>query len=136
MSEPLIYAVMEGYHLIDKTSTNDAYGGTVKGYRVGAAFQAKVIKDSSTEAMIAEKQKSTEILTVVTKGLKLDYHDIFRRDSDHNEYFICTGREKDTESPAQSTVMLAKTTCARWEIPANTVIDEGEETNETSGGEA
>ena len=134
MAEPLIYELMEGYHLIDKVSNDDPYGGTVKGYRVGASFQAKVIKDSSTEAIVAEKQESTEFLTVVTKGLQLDFHDIFRRDSD-NEYFQCTGREKDSQAPARSTVPLAKATCKRWQVPAGTVIDEGVTQNETGSGE-
>ena len=132
--EPLIYDLMEGFHLIDKVSNNDPYGGTVKGYRVGASFQAKVIKNSSTEAIVAEKQTSTEFLTVVTKGLKLEYHDIFRRDSD-KEYFQCTGDEKDSQAPARSTVALAKTTCERWKVPAGTVIDEGVTASEGSSGE-
>lgn len=134
MSEPLIYELMEGFHLIDKTSDDDPYGGVVKGYRVGASFEAKVIKNNSTEAIVAEKQESTEFLTVVTKGLKLDYHDIFRRDSDH-EYFIATGREKDSEAPARSTVKLAKTTCERWTVPAGTNIVEKEQSNDTASGE-
>ena len=133
MAEPLIYAMMEPFHLIDKVSNDDPYGGVVKGYQVGASFEAKVIKNNSTEAVVAEKQESTEFLTVVTKGLKLDYHDIFRRDSD-NEYFIATGREKDNEAPVQSTIALAKTTCERWKVPAGTVIREREETNETASG--
>ena len=134
MSEPLIYELMEGYHLIDKVTSDDPYGGVVKGYQEGASFQAKVIKNNSTEAIVAEKQESTEFLTVVTKGLKLDYHDIFRRDSD-KELFICTGREKDSEAPARSTVKLAKTTCERWKVPAGTNIVEKEQSNETASGE-
>lgn len=120
----LIYDIMESYHMVDKTTRDDAYGGVKPGYQLGASFQAKVIKDSSTEATVAEKQTSTEYFTVVTKGVKLDYHDIFRRDSD-KEYFIVTSRQKDSEAPKQSTVQLAKATCERWEVPNGVIVDEG-----------
>ena len=120
----LIYDIMSDCHMIDKVTRDDPYGGVVPGYQVGASFLAKVIKDSSTEATVAEKQTSTEFFKVVTKGVKLDYHDIFRRDSD-NEYFIVTSRQKDSEAPAQSTIQIAKTTCERWEVPNGVIIDEG-----------
>ena len=131
--EPLIYELMEDFHLIDKVSSDDPYGGVVKNYRVGASFQAKVIKNNSTEAIVAEKQGSTEFFTVVTKGLKLDFHDIFRRDSD-NEYFICTAPEKDSVAPSRSTVKLAKATCERWEKPKGTTIIEGVTADEAASG--
>lgn len=120
----LIYDIMEDFHLIDKVTTDDAYGGVTVGYRKGASLKVKVIKNNSTEAIVAEKQISTEFFTVVTKGVKLDYHDIIRRDSD-NEYFIVTGREKDSDAPPQSTVQLAKATCERWTVPDGVIIDEG-----------
>lgn len=133
MAEPLIYELMEDFHLIDKVTDDDVYGGVVKSFRVGASFQAKVIKNNSTEAIVAEKQGSTEFFTVVTKGLKLDFHDIFRRDSD-KEYFICTAPEKDSVSPLRSTVKLARTTCERWEKPKGAVIEERVTADEATSG--
>lgn len=121
----LINDVMEKCHIIDRTTHDDPYGGVVEGYRVGASLDAAIIKNSSTEAIVAEKQTSTEFFTVVSnKGSLLDYHTIIRRDKD-NEYFQITSRQKDSEAPAQSTIQIGKVTAERWELPKGAVVDEG-----------
>ena len=121
----LIKELMTGCHIIDKVTYDDPYGGAVLVYRVGASIDVAIIKDSTTEAIVAEKQGITEIFTVVTnKGSLLDYHSIIRRDSD-KEYFIITSRQKDSEAPAQSTVQIGKVTAERWTVPNGVVIDEG-----------
>ena len=96
----MIFNLMEKCHIIDTVTNDDAYGGATKGYRVGASIDAAIIKNGTTEAIVAEKQGVTEIFTVVTKsGSMLDYHSILRRDSDR-EYFVITSREKDSTAPA------------------------------------
>ena len=121
----LIYDIMQKCHIIDTVTSDDAYGGGLKSYRVGASIDAAIIKNSTTEAIVAEKQGLTEIFTVVTRsGSLLDYHSIIRRDSD-SEYFIITSREKDSEAPAQSTVQISKVTAERWKVPNGVIIDEG-----------
>ena len=121
----LIFDIMESCHIIDTVTTDDAFGGGRKGYRVGATINAAIIKNGTTEAVVAEKQGLTEIFTVVTNsGSLLDYHSIIRRDSD-NEYFLITSREKDSEAPAQSTVQISKVNAERWKVPNGAIIDEG-----------
>lgn len=125
MAEPLIFGIMDACHIIDKVTGDDIYGGSGIGYRKGASLNAAIIKNSTTEANVAEKQIATEFFTVVTnKGSLLDYHSIIRRDKD-NEYFIITGREKDSEAPKQSTVQISKVNAERWKVPSGVVIDEG-----------
>ena len=125
MAEPLIFGIMDACHIIDKVTDDDIYGGAGIGYRVGASLNAAIIKNNTTEAIVAEKQTATAYFTVVTnKGSLLDYHSIIRRDKDH-EYFIITSREKDSEAPKQSTVQISKVNAERWKVPNGVIIDEG-----------
>ena len=120
----LIFDIMVGCHIYNKAIVDDAYGTAQKQYSKGAAFNAAVIKNTSTEAIVAEKQGVTEIYTVVTEqGFELDYHDIFKRDSD-GVFFMVTGRANDTEPPAMSTVKIVKCTAEPWKVPDGVIIND------------
>ena len=125
MGKPMIFAIMDKCHIIETVTSDDAYGGAIKGYRVGDSIDAAIIKNSTTEAIVAEKQGASEFFTVVTEsGSMLGYHSIIRRDSDQ-ECFIVTSREKDSEAPAQSTIQISKVNAERWTVPNGVIIDEG-----------
>lgn len=125
MAEPMIFGIMDKCHIIDKVTNDDIYGGASIGYRKGASIDAAIIKNNTTEAVVAEKQGITEIFTVVThKGSLLDYHSIIRRDKD-NECFIITSREKDSEAPERSTIQISKVNAETWKVPSGVTIDEG-----------
>ena len=122
---PMIFDIMDKCHIIDIVTSDDAFGSATKSYRVGASIDAAIIKNSTTEAIVAEKQGVEEIFTLVThSGSMLDYHSIVRRDSD-KEYFIVTSREVDSKAPAQSTVQISKVNAERWKVPNGVIIDEG-----------
>lgn len=109
----LITSMMEPCTFINRIRTDDPYGGYVEAYTDGATFRAAVIKNSTTEAVVAEKQGITEIFTVVTdKGFSLDYNDLFRRDSD-GQVFRVTSNIKDSEAPDASTVKIGKVTAEK-----------------------
>lgn len=109
----LITSMMEPCTFINRIRTDDPYGGYVESYTDGATFRAAVIKNSTTEAVVAEKQGITEIFTVVTdKGFVLDYNDLFRRDSD-GQVFRVTSNIKDSEAPDASTVKIGKVTAEK-----------------------
>lgn len=113
----LLDSMMEKCVFLNHLRTDDAYGSSVETWTDGSEFDATIIKNSSTEAVIAEKQGVTEIFTVVTKAsFLLDYHDAFRRKSD-GQVFRVTGTEKDSEAPNASTVKIAKVTAEKWVIP-------------------
>lgn len=125
----MIFDMMETCHIYNKAVVDDSYGSTTKTYTKGAAFNAAIIKNSSTEAIVAEKQGVTEIYTVVTvQGFELDYHDVFRRQSD-GAFFIVDSPAKDTEPPARSTVKIRKVTAEPWKIPDGVIVDEGDSGN-------
>jgi len=114
----LIENLMENCTLLNRVRRNDGYGGYTETWEDGATFKATIIKNSTTEATLAERQGASEIFTIVVpKGFSLDFHDVLRRESD-GSVFRVTSLTKDSEAPEQSTVKISKVTAERWVIPA------------------
>lgn len=113
----LIDSMMEKCRILNKIRADDDYGSYTITWTDGASFDAAIIKDSTTEAIVAEKQGITEIFTVVTKqGFRLSYNDYFKRLSD-NQVFRVTSETKDSEAPGRSTVKIGKVTAEKAELP-------------------
>lgn len=114
----LLDSMMDECRIMNHIRTDDAYGSSVDTWTEGSKFLATIIKDSTTEAIVAEKQGITEIFTVVIrKGFKLDFHDVFKRLSD-GQIFRVTSNVTDSEAPDISTVKIAKVTAEKWVIPS------------------
>lgn len=114
----LIDQMMEKCRIMNRIRVDDEYGGYTETWSDGASFDATIIKNSTTEAIVAEKQGITEIFTVVTnKGFQLSYNDVFKRLSD-NQIFRVTSNDKDSEAPEMSTVQISKVTAEKWVLPA------------------
>lgn len=112
----LLDGMMEKCCLMILSRADDLYGSDTHGWTEGASFDATIIKDSTTEAVIAEKQGIKEIFTVVIrKGFHLGYHDVFKRISD-GTVFRVTSDAKDSEAPEASSVKIAKVTAERYEL--------------------
>ena len=114
----LIDVMKEPCTMLDKTTSPDGLGGFVISWVDGAPFQAAIVKDSSMQARTAEKQGVTELYTVtVDKGIALDFHDVFRRESD-GAVFRVTSNITDSQSPSVATFHIGQVTAERWVIPA------------------
>lgn len=113
----LLDSMAEECRIMNHIREDDAVGSSVDYWSEGSKFLATIIKVSTTEAMIAEKQGITEIFTVVVKkGMTLDYHDVFKRISD-GQVFRVTSSTVDSEAPNASTVKIAKVTAEKWVLP-------------------
>lgn len=113
----LIESMMDKCVILNHIRTDDPVGGYVEDWTPGATFDATIIKNTTTDAQIAEKQGISELFTVVVKkSFSLDFHDVFKRLSD-NEIFRVTSPPTDSEAPMASTVQIAKVTAERWELP-------------------
>lgn len=113
----LLDSMMEKCRIMNHVREDDPYGSSVDRWPEGASFDATIIKNSTTEATIAEKQGIDEIFTVVVKkSFPLDYHDVFKRLSD-GQIFRVTSMTRDSEAPEASTVKIAKVTAEKWVIP-------------------
>ena len=114
----LLSEQMESCTIIDKTTSADGYGGVITRWVDGASFNAAIVFDTSMQARVAEKQGVTAMYTVTTeRSINLQYHDVFRRESD-GSIFRVTSRTQDSTAHPASTVKIAKVTAERWELPA------------------
>ena len=113
----LIDSMMDKCCIVNHIRQDDPYGSSTDVWSDGATFEAAIIKDSTTEATIAERQGVAEIFTVVVrKGMQLAYHDVFKRLSD-GQIFRVTSNVKDSEAPEASSVRIAKVTAEKWVLP-------------------
>lgn len=100
--------------MVDKTTTPDGMGGFIPKWVDGAEFQAAIVKNTSMEARLAEKQGVTELYTVtVNKGIPLDYHDVFRRIRD-GAIFRVTSNIADSETPSVASFQIGQVTAEKW----------------------
>ena len=112
----MIEHMMESCQKMVYERTDDQFGGYSREWTQGDTFDAAIIKNSTTEAMIAEKQGIKEIFTVVTaKGTGLKFHDVFVRLSD-NQMFRVTSDQLDSEAPGMSSVQIGKVTAEKLEL--------------------
>lgn len=110
----LIDTMKEPCTMVDKTTVSDGQGGMTTAWVDGATFDAAIIKDNSTQARIAEKQGVTELYTVtVGRNVQLDYHDVFRRDSD-GAIFRVTSNITDSRTPAAASFAFGQVSAERW----------------------
>ena len=113
----LLTQMMEDCQILNKTTSDDAYGGYNVVWTDGAKFKAAIAKNGSPEVLVAEQQGITEQFTVVVQeGISLDYHDVFKRLSD-NAIFRVTSQTKDATAHPASTVRIAVVTAERWVLP-------------------
>ena len=104
--------------MIDKRTVPDGQGGTILSWVDGATFEAAIIKDNTMQGRIAEKQGVTEVYTVtVGKNVHLDFHDVFRRESD-GAVFRVTSNVTDSKTPNVATFQFGQVTAERWVLPA------------------
>lgn len=107
---------MEKCTLIDKRRVPDGYGGAKVAWVDSIKFDAAIILDTSTEARIAEKQGVTNLYTVTTKkNINLQYHDVFRRDSD-KKVFRVTSDGDDKKTPRSASLNMRQVSAEEWEL--------------------
>lgn len=103
--------------MLDRRTVADGQGGYIQTWVDGAEFQASIVKDSSMQARVAEKQGVTEVYTVyVDSNVELDYHDVFRRESD-GSVFRVTSNIQDKKTPARATFQVGFVNAEKWVLP-------------------
>ena len=110
----LIFDMMEEFRFMNRSVIDDIYGSTTEVWTEGARFDAAIIKNSTTEAQIAEKQGIDEMFTVVVKqGTSLVFNDVIKRVSDGQKFRI-TSNIVDSVAPGASSVKIGKVTAEKW----------------------
>lgn len=102
--------------LLEKVRVPDGEGGWDTRWVDGAEFDAAIQHSSSIEARVAESEGMTSTFTVWTeKAMPLDFHDVFRRDSD-GQVFRVTSQGGDEQSPESATFSLTHVSAERWQL--------------------
>ena len=112
----LLDNMMESCIIINKSKISDGEGGIKTEWTEGAEIMCAVVRDSSMQAMIAEKQGVTSVFTITTKrGIVLEFHDIIKRKKD-GMYLRITSEPNDVVSPDVSTLDIRQVSAERWEL--------------------
>lgn len=112
----LLSEAMEECVILNKQTQADGYGGYITTWADGAPFDAAIVKDSSMQARIGEKQGVTALYTVTTsKALNLQYHDVFRRVSD-SKIFRVTSDGDDDHTPKSAFLDMRQVSAEEWRL--------------------
>ena len=102
---------------INVTKERDGYGGWKKVYTDGDKFDAAITFDNSIQARIAQQSGVTNLYTVTTrKNLTLEFHDIFRRESD-GKVFRVTSDGDDKHTPASAALNMRQVSAEEFTLP-------------------
>lgn len=108
----LLSEAMENCIMLDKTTTDDGYGGISVEWKEGASFSAAIVFDTSIQARIAAQEGVTSRYTVTTaKAVTLQFNDYFKRLSD-GKMFKVTSDGDDRFTPNSSSLDMRQVEAA------------------------
>lgn len=115
----LLSEAMESCTMLDKRTVPDGYGGYDTVWSDGVEFNAAIVFDTSIEARVADKQGVSSLYTVTTpKAMTLEYHDVFRRESD-GKIFRVTSDGDDKKTPRSASLDMRQVTAEEWSVTEN-----------------
>ena len=96
----------------------DGSGGSKTVWTEGEPLQAAIIRDTSTEAQIADAAGTVETYTVtVSRSVHLKYHAIIKRLSDGKTFRI-TSDNAEKKTPLCTALDIAQSTAEAWRLTA------------------
>lgn len=115
----LLQDAMTACTLLTKTLVPDGYGGQTVTWDESGTFDAAITFDTSIQARNAAKQGVSSLYTVTTtRGITLEYHDVFRRERD-GKIFRVTSDGDDKYTPKSAGLDMRQVTAEEWTISAN-----------------
>ena len=112
----LIDCMMESCVFMVKEKTPDGSGGYITDWAEGEQFKAAIVRDTSTEARIAEAAGTVEMYTVtVSRSVRLEYHAVIKRLSD-GKIFRITSDNAEKKAPACTTLDIAQSNAEAWRL--------------------
>lgn len=102
--------------LLEKRTESDGEGGFTTTWADGAGFQAAIVRNSTAEVRIAEQNGFSNVYTVtVGVNVPLEFHDVFRRDSD-GQVFRVTSNADDMRTPKVASFKFQQVMAEEWSI--------------------
>ena len=112
----LIDCMMVSCVFMEQKKTPDGSGGDITTWEEGERFDAAIIRDTSTEARIAEAAGTVEMYTVtVSRSVHLKYHAVFKRLSDGKTFRI-TSDNSEKKTPVCTALDMAVSTAEAWRL--------------------
>ena len=112
----LIDCMMESCVFMVKKSEPDGSGGGKTVWEDGEPLSAAIIRDTSTEARIAEAAGTVEMYTVtVSRSVHLKYHAVIKRLSDGKTFRI-TSDNAEKKTPYCTALDIAQATAEAWRL--------------------
>ena len=113
----LISSAMEGFHMMDKVTSLDEYGGVKTEYKEGAAIELAPEFDASTQARIAQQEGvNVRYSFFMKKAYNIKFPDVIKRDAD-GQIFRITSNGTDNKTPDSAGLNLRKVEAEMWELP-------------------
>ena len=98
------------------TKTPDGSGGFVTTWAEGEPLAAAIIRDTSTEARIAEAAGTVSVYTItVPRAVHLPFHSVIKRVSDGKTFRI-TSDNTEKKTPACTALDMAQSTAEEWRL--------------------
>lgn len=102
--------------LMERERVADGEGGWYSTWKEGAEFRAAIVRDTSLEARVAEKEGVSNVYTVTTDtNAHLEFHDVFKRVSD-GQVFRVTSNGDDMRTPEVASFQFEQVSAEEWEL--------------------
>ena len=112
----LIECMMVPCVFMEKTQEPDGSGGQKTVWKDGDPLSAAIIRDTSTEARIAEATGTVQMYTVtVSRSVHLKYHAVIKRLSD-GETFRITSDNSGKQTPCCTALDIAQSSAEAWRL--------------------
>lgn len=113
----LLSAFTEDFVRVTPVSKPDGSGGCQTVWEEGERIRAAAVRDTSTEARIAEAAGTVSVYTVTTpRVVRLKFHDVIKRVRDGTVLRMTSGNgEKQT--PSLTALDMAQCAAEEWRLP-------------------
>ena len=112
----LIDCMMVPCVFMEKKQTPDGSGGYTPEWTEGEPLKAAIIRDTSTEARIAEAAGTVDVYTVtVPRSVHLRYHAVIKRLSDGKTFRI-TSDNAEKQTPVCTALDIAQSSAEAWRL--------------------
>lgn len=112
----LLYAFYDECVLMIPERNPDGSGGYVTTWKEGERIHAAIVRDTSSEARIAEAAGTVEMYTVTTtRNVHLPYHAVIKRVRDGKTFRI-TSDNAEAKTPSVASLDMAQTAAEAWRL--------------------
>lgn len=113
----LLEATSEKCTFLNRTTTEDGYGGYRTRWTDGPVMNLYIALDNSTAAQTALAAGATGVYTIaMPKNINLRFHDVLRRESDGKIFRVVTDGD-DKKTPKTAALNLRVVRAEEWQIP-------------------